>query len=317
MEERKYHSSKPSILLSTEQQDRLKSSGHRKRNLLYIVFVLVIISFLGNTIFLFHHIDKQSAAAAAATVDVTKNKKETKLVQSKSQTNINSNDKNSSYNNNNNDDDVDDHDHGLCAILLFGLPRAFQQYVLPSMITNIIKINAKYGCDYYVHYYHIDREISNGRSGRGGKINPGGIQKLLPSSIHEINQNNTVIVSITYDTNETFWKLREKQIMKYRNTRNKDGTLTYFPYTEPTYVYPGTIDNIVKQWHSIDAVWNEMNNQQHKLNKSYKRVAMMRNDVVYITPIDLYKDQASSSVVIPNFAKYPINDRLIIGPRYV
>ena len=116
--------------------------------------------------------------------------------------------------------------------------------------------------------------------------------------------------------------------MKYRNTRNQDGTLTYFPYTEPTYVYPGTIDNIVKQWHSIDAVWNEMynnNNQQQQYHKSYKRVAMMRNDVVYITPIDLYKDyssassslSSSSSVVIPNFAKYPINDRLIIGPRYV
>jgi quinol monooxygenase YgiN len=223
-----------------------------------------------------------------------------------------------------------DKDYGSCAILLFGLPRAFEQYVLPSFVQNVVQVNARYGCDYFVHYYHQDRETSNGRSGRGGQINPDSINNLLPSSIHQVmqqqqqqKQNDTATtVSIIYDTNETFWNVRETQIMKYRNTRNEDGTLTYFPYTEPTYVYPGTIDNIVKQWHSIDAVWNHMKNEKAK--KTYKRIAMMRNDVIYVTPIDIYQTPLSKEdtnnhktddiVRIPNFAKYPINDRLIIGP---
>jgi hypothetical protein len=63
-------------------------------------------------------------------------------------------------------------------------------------------------------------------------------------------------------------------------------------------------------------------------------VAMMWNDVIYLTPIDIYgvpvvdtsekaakqpqtRDDYSTNTasVIPNFAKYPVNDRLIYGPH--
>ncbi|KAG7337610.1 hypothetical protein IV203_021839 [Nitzschia inconspicua] len=221
--------------------------------------------------------------------------------------------------------------YGSCAILLFGLPRAFREYVLPSLVQNVVRTNRRYGCDYFVHYYHIDKEESNGRSGRGGMIHPDDIQ-LLKTAVADMYKNNGTasgeivahipLVSIVHDTNQTFWEKRQTQLMTYRNTRNANGKLTYFPYTEPTYVYPGTIDNIVKQWHSIDAVWNLM--QKHENNKAtgqrYQRVAMMRSDVVYITPVDVFAiptivDSTHSDVVIiPDFAKYPINDRMIIGP---
>lgn len=250
--------------------------------------------------------------------------------------------------------------YGSCAILLFGLPRAFQQYVLPSLVEHVIRPNLHYGCDYFVHYYHIDKEVSNGRSGRGGLIRPDDIQ-LLRTAVADLYQNHTnnrnnnnndedpkhlpflPQVSIVHDTNETFWEKRFPQLMKYRNTRNADGKLTYFPYTEPTYVYPDTIDNIVKQWHSIDAVWNLMEETQQKHQKQrprYQQVAMMRSDVVYVTPVDVYavpkddlrggsgaennipqsasavgeKETSNAMVIIPDFAKYPINDRMIIGP---
>jgi hypothetical protein len=224
--------------------------------------------------------------------------------------------------------------YGSCAILLFGLPRAFRQYVLPSLVKNVVRPNLPYGCDYFVHYYHIEKEVSNGRSGRGGAIYPDDIN-LLRQAVAEAYQNRTENaelssspigpvprVFIDFDTNESFWEKRQSQLMKYRNARNTNGTLTYFPYTEPTYVYPDTIDNIVKQWHSIDAVWNLMEQEQKTKSQGYQQVATMRSDVIYITPVDIYAtpndatvgDSGSKMVIIPNFAKFPINDRMIIGP---
>lgn len=252
-----------------------------------------------------------------------------------------------------------------CAILLFGLPRAFRDFVLPSLEKNVILPNAKYGCDYFVHYYQQDSEAS-GRSGRGGAIRSEDIFLLEVSvrKIHEANTNNnnttangiaTPNVAFVSDTNETFWNKREAVIQHYRTAKNPDGNYAFFPYGEPTYEYPGTLDNIVKQWHSVNAVWDAMeeassrngssssssnnnhNNNDNNNNKhhQYRRVAMMRNDVIYLTPIDIYgvptadasetkaakqqpqpRDDYSTNIasVIPNFAKYPVNDRLIYGP---
>ena len=55
-------------------------------------------------------------------------------------------------------------------------------------------------------------------------------------------------------------------------------------------------------------------------NSQYDRVAMLRSDLVYMTPIDIFtkangeRDEDNNVVVIPNFAKYPVNDRLVYGP---
>lgn len=53
---------------------------------------------------------------------------------------------------------------------------------------------------------------------------------------------------------------------------------------------------------------------------SYERVAMLRLDLVYMTPINIYnkvngdRDEQNNVAVIPGFARYPINDRFIYGP---
>ena len=78
------------------------------------------------------------------------------------------------------------------------------------------------------------------------------------------------------------------------------------------------IANIIKQWHSIQQVFDLMTEQQ---SQQYNRVAMIRSDVFYLTPIDIWDtarpgvaDVSNQVVVVPDFAKYPVNDRLIYGP---
>ena len=176
--------------------------------------------------------------------------------------------------------------------------------------------------------------------GRGGTINPDDIF-LLRNAVEKVhtdiissscqNKNSTTTttttttvvasssslpppprVSFVSDTNETFWTRREPDIMKYRNTKNDDGNYTYFPYGEQqTYEYPGTLDNIVKQWHSVNAVWDAMekeksnnnneneneNDDDHKKRK-YRRVAITRNDVIYLTPIEIYEVQVQLQVQV-------------------
>jgi hypothetical protein len=218
-----------------------------------------------------------------------------------------------------------------CAILFFGLPRSYKRYVLPSIIRNIIVPNLQYNCDYYVHYYQIDWEEA-GRSGHAGEINPDAIL-LLEAAMQQIHNetmsNETrgissfgIVPQVLFisDTNTTFWKARGNLVEKYRTTKRKDGNYLYYPYREPNYFYPTTMDNIVKQWHSIDAVWKKMEQRAIERNKVYGRVAMLRNDVIYINPIDVFRINSSAIdinnefVTIPGWAGWPINDRMVSGP---
>lgn len=52
----------------------------------------------------------------------------------------------------------------------------------------------------------------------------------------------------------------------------------------------------------------------------YDRVAMLRLDVLYALPVDIFKtdkstvDHLNRYAVSPGFAKYPVNDRMFYGP---
>ena len=70
--------------------------------------------------------------------------------------------------------------------------------------------------------------------------------------------------------------------------------------------YPMTVDNIVKMWHSIEQAWNLMESHEQSENIQYTRVAMLRSDVVYMTPIDIWetekmgiRDRTNNVAVIP------------------
>ncbi|KAG7343269.1 hypothetical protein IV203_021214 [Nitzschia inconspicua] len=216
-----------------------------------------------------------------------------------------------------------------CAVLFFGLPRSFKRYVLPSIIRNVLVPNLQYNCDYYIHYNQIDREESS-RSGYAGKLNADDVLLLefaVRQLYNESNLNSTIgnpltlpHVSFVSDTNATFWEAKGNLVEKYRTAKRNNGKFLYFPSEEPNYVYPTTMDNIVKQWHSIETVWNEMERSAKMLNKTYSRVAMLRSDVIFIDPIDIYliqnkkKDILNQHITIPDWAGWPVNDRMVYGP---
>jgi len=60
-------------------------------------------------------------------------------------------------------------------------------------------------------------------------------------------------------------------------------------------------------WHSIEQAWN----LTLESGVEYDRIAMMRSDVFYMSPIDMF--EYSDKAVVPGFARYPVSDRMIIG----
>jgi hypothetical protein len=211
-----------------------------------------------------------------------------------------------------------------CAINFFGLPRAFESLVLPSIIKNIITQNS--GCDYFVHYYHKNKE-AEGRSGAGGMIDPTAVL-LLRDTVHQEamrhgNEDATLpIVEFVSDTEEEFWERYSVLIEKIRTTK-VDGKFLYFPWKETTYAYPDTTDNIVKMWHTIQSSYELMERVAAQKNIEYDIVGMFRLDVVYVTPINIRENQPSNPfndgsvppATITNFGNFPVSDRMIYGPR--
>jgi len=212
-----------------------------------------------------------------------------------------------------------------CAINIYGLPRAFKSLVLPSIVKNVIQPNARYGCDYFVHYYEQTREPP-GRSGSGGSINAAEILSLkdeVKLAAIQLNTTLTRMPTVTFakDSELAFWKKYHTLIHRIRTSKDVDGKYIYFPWKDKTYQYPVTTDNIIKMWHSIQASWNLMEEAAKESEDSgYSRVAMLRADVVYVTPIDIFErgdgqlDIENKYAVVPAFCRFPVSDRLVYGP---
>lgn len=211
---------------------------------------------------------------------------------------------------------------GRCAINLYGLPRAFESLVLPSLIKNVIRTNAGYHCDYFVHYYNLTHEDS-GRSGAGGVLDPHEVRHLTHAvKRYDEDGKGQVAVEYTFDEEEYFWTRYKPLLNRIHNTTDKNGKYLYFPWKAVTYKYPITVDNIIKMWHSIEQAWNLMEAHAKKEKIQYSRVAMLRSDVVYMTPIDIWetersgvRDTENKVAVIPGFGKHPVSDRIIYGPH--
>jgi len=204
-----------------------------------------------------------------------------------------------------------------CAINLYGLPRAFQSLALPSIIQNVIRPNAINNCDYFIHYYYLTEEGA-GRSGEGGQIKPEEVL-LLRQAVQDYSPNS--VIRFCYDKEEAFWNQFKPLIDKIRTTNATNGKFLYFPWRSPSYIYPVTTDNIVKMWHSIQSAWNLMAEYETLTTRKFDRIAMLRLDVVYITPINVFhvnqrelRDDEKVALV-PGFGRHPVSDRLIVGPR--
>ena len=200
-----------------------------------------------------------------------------------------------------------------CAICLWGLPRAFKSIVLPSLVQNVIEPNIRYNCDYFVHFHNRGFEQA-GRSGAGGVINASEIY-LLKEKVEAVARNVSMpalpTVQFTFDTEESFWTTYRDLMKKLRETKDKKGTLLYFPHADKSYHFPTSMDNIVKMWHSIQSSWNLMQSFEKENGLKYKQVAMIRSDVFYAAPLDIYNASDDRTAVIPGFGRYPVSDRMI------
>jgi hypothetical protein len=208
-----------------------------------------------------------------------------------------------------------------CALCFFGLPRSYKSMVLRSIEKNILLPNARHKCDIFVHYFDQAHDVA-GRWNHGGKIDPNEILLLEPAaknvSQKHHNDNSQVVVFVS-ETDAQFWTKRRDMLYRYKNAVHEDGKAIYFPWAALKYTN-STIDNMVRQWHSIDSVFQLMEKHAKRHDINYTRVAMFRNDAMYLTPIDIYmldkdyNDTRNQHVVVPYFGSHPINDRMIYGP---
>lgn len=199
-----------------------------------------------------------------------------------------------------------------CAINFFGLPRAYDSLVLPSLIENVLKPNAGYRCDFFVHYYDLKFE-QKGRSGAGGAIDPHAVRHL-EQAVQQWGGGGAVRFRCTKE--EEFWEQYKTFIGKIHTAKDAEGKPLYIPWKDRSYTKQ-TITNIVKMWHSIQESWKLMDSYSGNHSTSYSRIAVLRSDVFHMTPFDMFETfggEANSTAVIPGFGKWPISDRMIVGP---
>lgn len=215
---------------------------------------------------------------------------------------------------------------GRCAIHLYGLPRAFRSLVLPSLLKNVLQPNQQFSCDFFVHYFNLTAE-KPGRSGSGGSLDPHEIRllsKAVAAAQHSApNAGRRSTVKFVMDQESAFWDQRADLLHKIHTTLDHEGRPLYHPWKDPSYS-PATLDNVLKMWHSIQASWQLMEKHATATNVTYTRVAMLRSDVLYMTPINIWErgnvlagthyDLDNGHAVIPGFAKFPVSDRMIYGP---
>ena len=206
-----------------------------------------------------------------------------------------------------------------CALLFFGIGRKFKDISYPSIKTNLLDINPD--CDVFVHTYNI-KEAQGSREGEGtgtgntsdaSSINPKELLLLVNNGNNGVNYNDGAVLDgkIIFETESAFE--RRTKYKKYR---------AYFP--EPSaWEFPSSMDNMIRQWHSIAGVWRLMRLKETKTHNRYDRVGLFRPDVFYTQPISIMGGDNNNATgnehaVIPsmmyNCTKWcGYNDRMFYG----
>lgn len=135
-----------------------------------------------------------------------------------------------------------------------------------------------------------------------------------------------IVVAFSNSTEEEIRSQHADLIHKIKTEKDEEGLYIYHPHDPKDILYNfETTTNIIKMWHNLESVWKLMeSHEQQKLGGTkYDQVAMIRLDSVYVTPIDIFHydderirgDDWKKTAVIPGFARFPVNDRLVYGPR--
>jgi len=127
-----------------------------------------------------------------------------------------------------------------CALLFFGLVKHFD-LALPAIKQNIIHTNPN--CDIYVHTFNVTHLPINPRNNENVPI------KLFPYDAFLLTDN------VVFDSMEYFGKKRKNFLDHSRKFHHKR---VWGPCCL-------SHDNMIKQWHSIEGVWDLM--RQHEEDK--------------------------------------------------
>lgn len=144
-----------------------------------------------------------------------------------------------------------------------------------------------------VHYYSLEYQDASEKPIHRSRANPRGNIPAVNVSIDDVyNITNNVTITSMHDFESNI------DLEYYRK---------YFPKTEG-WSYPSSMDNMIKQWYSIQTAWNYM--ESFSLN--YNRVGVFRIDLIYETPIYLDEKEA----VQPNFGYAFLSDLRYMNDRF-
>ena len=175
-----------------------------------------------------------------------------------------------------------------CALLFFGLAKQFRSIVLPSIQKYILDVSENGRCDIFVHNYNVTMSV-NPRAGEHY-----GAGAIDPLEVYDLTKDENVVL----ETIEDF--LRQRNMKFYAHVNLKPPRSLGWDRT--------AFENMYKQWHSIEKVWDRMKEDEISRGIEYDRVGLFRSDVQYATPIDIFDGDA----VIPKFGFF-VNDRMFYG----
>ena len=175
--------------------------------------------------------------------------------------------------------------NATCALLFFGLPKCFAHKVLPSVRRHILGPNP--GCDVYAHTFRVDA-VENPRNGeKAAPLKWDEIFQLVPDAATDAPEAFEASMNLTY------WR-------------------QFYPHSVGgAWTYPLTIDNMYKQWLSIQRAWTAMARGEAQRGAPYGRVGLFRSDVLYKTDVDVQRGDA----VVPGFGWFPGNNRAGMSDR--
>lgn len=173
-----------------------------------------------------------------------------------------------------------------CALLFFGLAKQFRSIVLPSIQEYILNTGDNRRCDIYIHNYNVTKSV-NPRAGEHDNV-------IDPMEVYDLTRPSNVVI----ETIDDF--LRQRDMKFYAHSDLK-------PYRSLGWDRTA-FENMYKQWHSIEKVWDLMKAAEAHQGIEYDRIGFFRSDVKYVTPIDIFDGDA----VIPKFG-FLVNDRMFYG----
>lgn len=184
-----------------------------------------------------------------------------------------------------------------CALIFFGIPRAFTTTIFPSIKKYILDVNPS--CDIFVHSYNFTTFIHTSNLTDDLDANFRNYHKQMRDS------NKELFYELQLETAADFHRLRNLTFYRQLFTKAPNGKNQY------------NTDNMIRHWHSIESGWKLLEAYENKVWNRYERVGFFRLDSFYTHPINVMS--TALAVIPPNFhlKEEPsgVNDRLFFGSR--